>query len=149
MTTRRIALILTSAATAAWSAKAVAIGIAGGLDRSPLEGPLFLLGLACCIAAAATTGLVLLDASSTTGRVVAGVAGVVGTILFVGLCGTIAARLQPANPGWAWGEVNLWAGMLGLLAANLLLVPRRHQSDSPPPDPGEILNGRRGRGPEA
>ena len=49
MSTARLFTIttaLTVGAVVAWGVKALVIGLAGGLDKSPLEGPLFILGLA-------------------------------------------------------------------------------------------------------
>ena len=43
----RIAQLAATAAAVFWTAKATAIGIAGGLDKSPLESPLFIAGLSC------------------------------------------------------------------------------------------------------
>ena len=45
MTASRFAVLAAVASAVAWGLKAVAIGIAGGLDESPLESPLFVLGL--------------------------------------------------------------------------------------------------------
>ena len=45
MNTTRISVIAAAAAVASWAVKSVAIGSAGGLNKSPLEGPFFFLGL--------------------------------------------------------------------------------------------------------
>jgi hypothetical protein len=45
------------AAVAAWGIKAVAIGVAGGLEKSPFEGPLFRIGLLALVVAFAAAGV--------------------------------------------------------------------------------------------
>jgi len=132
MNSTRLALGATLATTFFWTAKAVAIGIAGGLDRSPLESPLFLLGLACSIVAAAATGIAIARRPTTLGRALAAAGGIVAGALFTGAANAVVAALAPPSPGWVWGEVNLWAMALILLAVNLVLLPRRAQEAGQP-----------------
>ena len=123
MNSSRIAVIAASACSIAWAAKAVAIGLAGGLDRSPAENPLFFLGLASCIVA--SVALVL---SVTVGRPwwVRGAAALgVVVALFV-----ITALLDAAVHGlvdgdhWVLTEVNLWIDALVVLGLSVALDRR-------------------------
>ncbi|GAA1643213.1 hypothetical protein [Georgenia ruanii] len=117
MNTTRIALTTALLAAGAWTAKAVAIGVAGGLDRSPLENPLFFLGLAAWMAALATCGAALARAASTPVRFAAGLGAVVAGWLAVVLIGALVGDRAAGH--WAWTELNLWvvgALTLGLAA---------------------------------
>ena len=51
MSASRLAVLAAIASVVAWRLKAVAIAIAGGLDKSPLESPLFVLGLVAIVVA--------------------------------------------------------------------------------------------------
>lgn len=68
-------------AVAAWALKATAIAVAGGLDQSPFEGPLFGLGLILLLTAFAATGLAITTGRRTGMRVL----GAGGGLLAVGL----------------------------------------------------------------
>ena len=132
MNSARLALGATLATTFLWTAKAVAIGIAGGLDRSPLESPLFLLGLLCCIVAAAATGIAVARRPTALGRTLSAAGGIVAGALVAVAVNAVVAAVAPPSPGWVWEEVNLWAMALILLAVNLLLLPRRSQAEGRP-----------------
>ena len=124
MNLRLLALRFAVAATVCWTLKAVAIGTAGGLGRSPLEGPFFLAGLACAVA----TGL-LAGASYAVGRGPAWKAlGAVLGLVAGSVVGLLEARaveaLAPAHPSWAWEEAQLWVLCLTLLAVTGLRVHR-------------------------
>jgi hypothetical protein len=81
MTARRVAMLAAAVAVVAWAAKAIAIWIAGGLDRSALEGPLFLAGFLSLLAAVAAVGVALAAGRATWLRVVAALA-LLGTALW-------------------------------------------------------------------
>jgi hypothetical protein len=125
MTLIRSALVASVATTIIWILKAVAIGVAGGAGRSPLEGPLFLLGLACAVAAAVLCGAAFARHRSMPWKVLGGVVGLAVASAFGTAEGDIVSAVQPVNPGWVWGEVNLWILMLALLAVSILLAVRR------------------------
>ena len=109
MTAARVATYATIGAVAAWTVKALVIGLAGGLNKSPAEGPLFFLGMILF-----TVGVVSIGLAITTGRsLVVRVLGVVGTVavfMVVWLAiDTVIASLAPANdPHWVWAEAQLW-----------------------------------------
>ena len=132
MNSTRMALGATLATTFFWTAKAVAIGIGGGLNRSPLESPLFLLGLVCCIVAAAATGMAVAHRPTVLGRTLSAAGGIVAGALVAVAANAVVAAVAPPSPGWVWGEVNLWAMALILLAVNLVLLPRRSQAEGRP-----------------
>lgn len=128
MNITRFALVAAVATTTLWTVKAVAIGSAGGLDRSPLETPLFLLGLACCLVAAAATGIVVAGRRSSAGRALSAIGGIVAILLVTVIASAVVAAVAPRSPGWAWEEVNLWATMLTLMAVNVHLLVRRSRA---------------------
>jgi hypothetical protein len=103
-------------AAAAWAAKAVAIGLAGGLDRSALEGPLFLLGLLAALVGAGALGAALADGRGMPQRAAVVVVAVVAVTFLAAVTAAIFAALAPSDPGWVWSELNLW------VIATLLVV---------------------------
>jgi hypothetical protein len=119
----RIAVISALISIGAWTAKSVAIGLAGGLDRSPLEGPLFLLGLASFVATVVLLALALTTGRPLALRVLAVLVGVVTAIGFSVATDVLLSAVRPADPSWVWSEVNLWVGAAALLA--LVLVTDR------------------------
>ena len=120
MTARRLALLGAAGAVVLWALKATAIGTAGGLDKSPLEGPLFLAGLVSALVGAGALGAWVLAGRPTWMRVAGAVGAIVLLVLSAGVGGAIAAALQPDDPSWVWGEVNLWVSALVLAAAVLV-----------------------------
>ena len=103
MNSTRLALGATLATTFFWTAKAVAIGSAGGLNRSPLESPLFLLGLACCLVASAATGVAVARRPTMWGRTLSAAGGIVVGAL-VAVAGERSGwllwhRLRPVGSG--------------------------------------------------
>lgn len=120
MTASRVALVAAVGAVLAWAAKAVAIWIAGGLDLSPAEGPLFFLGLLCALTGAVALGLAVSAGRGAPMRVVITFVAVATVVLVAGLFGWFAVLLEPDDPSWVWGEVNLWVSAVVLLSAVLL-----------------------------
>lgn len=116
MNSSRIAVIAATAAALAWGAKAVAIGLAGGLDRSPAEGPLFLLGLVLAVVALVAVTLTATRARPTWQRVAAVPASLGGLVVTVVVLAE-AVNAVATSDHWAWYELNLWifaAVLLGL-----------------------------------
>lgn len=141
MNSSRIAFIAAIAAVASWSVKAVAIGTAGGLDKSPVEGPLFFAGLLSFVVATVALGIAATRGRPAWVRAAAGVivAPVVSIGIFLLGVGALVAALQPADPGrhWVWAEVGLWVSALSTLA--LVLGVRRL-------DPGLVRGPASGQG---
>ena len=129
MNSSRIALLAALAAVVSWTLKAFAIGVAGGLGRSPFEGPLFFTGLVCFVVAAVALGVALTRGRpvwvrAATGVVLAPVLGIGFTVVVDALVGA----LRPTSPlrHWAWSEVNLW--VVAIVALGLALAARRQQA---------------------
>jgi hypothetical protein len=120
----RVALLAALAAVALWSAKAVVIGVSG-LGRNPAEDVLFFLGLAAALVGSAALGAAQAAGRSTATRVAAGAAGVVALIVVAGITQAVVGLVQPSDPGWVWGELNLWVAALALLAAAAVTHRRR------------------------
>jgi hypothetical protein len=117
MNSSRVAVVAAGATVLLWAAKAVAIGTAGGLGRSRLEGPLFLAGFVCMLVSVVATGLALTTGRPVLQRSLSGAGAVVGAVVVTVLTQGIVGLVEPTDPGWAWGEVNLW--VLALVATVL------------------------------
>lgn len=115
MDAARIAVAAATAAVLAWAAKAVAIGVAGGLDQSPAEGPLFLLGLLCGVVAAGALGVSAVRGAPVWVRVLAAIGAVLALLLVTGLTSNGFAAVA-TNDHWVWSEVGLWIVAIALLA---------------------------------
>lgn len=128
MNSSRIALIAALSAVISWTLKAVAIGTAGGLGKSPFEGPLFFIGLISYVVATVAFGFACTRGRPRWVRVVIGV--VVAPVLAIGVSaviGAVVGALQPADPDrhWVWAEVGLWAVAILALTLTLASVLRR------------------------
>ncbi len=123
MKSQRIALWAAIAAATSWTAKSVAIGVAGGLDKSPLEAPLFFVGLTCFVAAVVALGVAVTSGARTWMRIAAGVGAFVVGIAFTLLvdAGVGAFAASGADRHWVWTEFNLWVVALVALATALAL----------------------------
>jgi hypothetical protein len=120
MNLNKISLVAASAAVVLWAAKAVAIGSAGGLGRSPLENPFFLLGLLCNLTAVVTLTVAALVRRHALVRVGAAVGSVVAVFVLTALLGAAIDGVA-TNNSWVWEELNLW--VLGLVV--LAVAARR------------------------
>jgi hypothetical protein len=128
MNSRRIALWAALAAASSWTFKSVAIGVAGGLDKSPFEGPLFFLGLLSFVAAVVALGVALTEGGRSWVRVPAGVGGfAVGLALTLVVDAAVAAIApEDADRHWIWTELNLWVvAIVALALAIRLQRPRQ------------------------
>lgn len=121
MSTYRIAVVTAIATCVLWAAKATAIGLAGGLDRSPLESPLFLAGLVCCCIAVVSLGLHLTRERPGWQRGVAAIGLVAATVAAVPLLVALVDAAVAPDPGrhWAWYELNLWVVAAAVLVATV------------------------------
>ena len=120
MSASRFALLAAVVSVVAWGLKAVAIGAAGGLDRSPFEGPLYLLGLVAIVAAFAALGVA---AAGQRSAVVRAVGAALGVLVGVGLSmvsSVIATELVPDSAGWVQAEAGLWFSALLALGITAL-----------------------------
>lgn len=119
MSASRIALASAVVALVAWALKALAIGVAGGLGESAAEAPLFLVGFVAVLTGSAALGAAVAFGRPVWMKVLAGIAGVATLLLVAGIGGSLVTVVQPDDPGWVWGEVNLWVAGIALLAATL------------------------------
>lgn len=127
MDARRIAALAAVGAVIAWAAKAVAIWVAGGLDESPLEGPLFVVGFLCLLIAFGAVGVALTRGRSTGLRVLGAVAAlVVGLVLFV-LVESLVGSLVPDDAGWVQEEAGLWVVSVATAAVLLAWLARSRE----------------------
>ena len=112
MTASRLAVLAAIGSVAAWGLKAVAIGIAGGLDESPLESPLFALGLLAIVVAFASLGVAIAGERTLAFKVIGGVAGVLVGFGLSMLAAVVAAAVVPESAGWVQEEAGLWFSAL-------------------------------------
>lgn len=133
MNSRRIALGAALAAAASWTFKSVAIGVAGGLDKSPLEAPLFLIGLVFFVVAVVALGVAATHGSRTWLRVLAGVgafvAGLSATLLVDAAVGAFHAA--GAERHWVWSEFNLWVAAVAAVGVAVALNRSRRAVGRP------------------
>ena len=115
MTPLRTAATCAVGAVVAWGLKAVAIGIAGGLDRSPFEGPLFFAGLLLLVAAFLSAGLALTAGRGIAVRILGSVGAVVIGIAVSLVVETGVGAFVPDSAGWVKEEAGLW--VIGALTA--------------------------------
>ncbi|MFK5634848.1 hypothetical protein [Ornithinimicrobium sp. LYQ103] len=126
MSASRVAVLAAVAAVLAWGSKAVAIGVAGGLDQSPLEGPLFVLGLVAIVVAFASLGAAVTRGRRPAARVIGALLGVmIGFALSI-LASSVAAAVVPDSAGWVQAEAGLWFSALLALAVTTLWRARRN-----------------------
>lgn len=124
MNTAQIALAAATTSVVAWAAKSVAIWSAGGLDRSPLESPLFLVGFAANVVATVALVLVLTRSRPVVVKVAAILAVAAGIAAFIAVVDGIVQRVQPVDASWVWAEMNLWFVAAVLLALTVWVVRR-------------------------
>ena len=116
MNASRVAVVSAIAAAVAWGLKAVAIGVAGGLDKSPFEAPLFVLGLAAIVAAFVALGVAVASGRPMAFKIIGGVIGVAIGLALSALASWVAAAVLPESAGWVQAEAGLWfAALLTLI----------------------------------
>ena len=112
MNASRLAVLAAIAAAVAWGLKAVVIGVSGGLNQSPLETPLFLLGLLAIVVAFASLGVAVATGRPVALKVAGGVVGVLIGGALSALASTVAAAAIPDSAGWVQEEAGLWLSAL-------------------------------------
>lgn len=131
MTASRVALIAALTSAVMWALKGVAIGVAGGLDRSPWEGPLFILGLLAHVTAFGTLGAAITAGRSLPRRALAAAAGVAAGYVLSMLAAALAAGIMPASTGWVRSEAGLWLAALLAVAVTAVWHARRTRTPAP------------------
>ena len=112
MTASRLAVLAAAASVVAWGLKAVAIGVAGGLDQSPFEGPLYLLGLVSIVVAFAALGVAVAGERAVIVKVIGAVVGVLVGFALSMLASVAATAITPDSAGWVQAEAGLWFSAL-------------------------------------
>ena len=112
MTASRLAVLAAITALVAWGLKAVAIWVAGGLDESPVESPLFVLGLVAIVVAFASLGVAVAKERPVAFKVIGGVVGLVVGVALSMLMSFVAEAVIPDSAGWVQGEAGLWLSAL-------------------------------------
>jgi hypothetical protein len=133
MRSTRIALVAAVAAVTSWSVKAFAIEMAGGLDKSSLEAPMFFGGLASFVVAVVSLGVALTRGSRTWIRVLGGIGGLAAGIVLTSIVDGAVNTFSEPGPErhWVWTEVNLWVVALTVLALTCALAARRERTVTP------------------
>ena len=96
----------------AWGAKAVAIWVAGGLDESPLESPLFLIGLVALVVAFVALGVSMARGRAMGVKVIGGAVGILIGVALSWLASFLAGAVIPDSAGWVQEEAGLWFSAL-------------------------------------
>ncbi len=127
MNSSRIAVIAALGAALSWTLKSVAIGTAGGLDKSPFEGPLFFAGLGCFLVSVFALGVATTHGRAGWARAGVGVVAIAVGIGVTSVIGAIVNAIEAptSRRHWAWTEVNLWVIAIGALALALAVHGRR------------------------
>lgn len=125
MTASRLAVLAAAASVAAWGLKAVAIGVAGGLDQSPLEGPLYLLGLVSIVVAFAALGVAVAGDRAVIVTIIGAVVGVLVGFALSMLASVAATAIIPDSAGWVQAEAGLWFSALLALGVTAYWRTRR------------------------
>jgi hypothetical protein len=125
MTASRLAVLAAAASVVAWGLKAVAIGVAGGLDQSPLEGPLYLLGLVSIVIAFAALGVAVAGERAVIVRVIGAMVGVLVGFALSMLASVAATAIIPDSAGWVQAEAGLWFSALLALGVAVYWRTRR------------------------
>jgi succinate-acetate transporter protein len=125
VTANRVAATAAVCAAASWAVKAIAIWIAGGLNKTPLEDILFWLGFMAMVVAFVALGVAAARGRSVLVKVVAGVVGlVVGVVALVAVEDGVGA-VVPESAGWVAEEVGLWIAAAATTAIALLWLRSR------------------------
>lgn len=104
----RIAVSASVLALALVIADSVAIALDGGSGESSLEFLLFLSSIVVMFASAVALGLHWSTGRPAVVRTATCLGLLAAATLLVVAIQVVVEAVQPENPGWAWGEVNLW-----------------------------------------
>jgi hypothetical protein len=125
-----VTTVLTVGAVVAWGVKAVVIGLAGGLEKSSLESPLFFVGLVLYVLGVAAIGLAVTAGRSIALRILGVIAAVTMGVLATLALDAIVAGMAPTDPHWVWEEAQLWI-VSGLTALAWFALRNRAAPVSP------------------
>nr|WP_294692923.1 hypothetical protein [uncultured Friedmanniella sp.] len=131
MDASRVAVLAAITAVVAWGLKAVAIGVACGLDKSSLESPLFGLGLVAIVAAFIALGVAVARERPIAFKIIGGVLGVVIGLALSMLASWVAAAAIPESAGWVRAEAGLWFSALLALIVTMAWRTSRGSAHTP------------------
>jgi hypothetical protein len=124
----RVSIVAAITAVAAWGMKGVAIALAGGLDKSALESPLFIVGLVAIIVAAGAFGAALATRRPAWLRALAVIVAVaLAAVVALGVQ-TLIKALLPDSAGWVEEEAGLWVS--ASLTAAVIVVWLQGREDA-------------------
>jgi hypothetical protein len=127
MTPLRLATLAAVAAALIWALRGVVIAIAGGLGRSPLEGPLFVAGLVLFAIGSTAVGVELAGDTRTAVRAAGAVGGLALGAVVYWVVSTVVGALVPGRFGWVQAESGLWAvGLFSSAVLGLWLARQEH-----------------------
>lgn len=132
MTSARIAILAAGLALLLWLVKGVAIWVAGGLDKSPVEGPLFLAGFACYVVGAFAFGYSL-SGGSVLVRLGLGVVSLVVGLTMINVLQSLTRAVLPDSAGWVNEEAGLWLSAAILVALTQWRLGGRRLEAHPAP----------------
>ena len=135
MTANRVAAIAAVSAAVIWAAKAIAIWIAGGLNKTPLEDILFFLGFGAILVAFVALGVAAARRRSAGVRVVAGVVGLVVGVVALAAVEDGVGGVVPESAGWVADEVGLWVAVAATAAIALVWLRLRETRPAGQPAP--------------
>ena len=116
MSASRLAWYGAVATAVVWALKALAIWVAGGLNKTVLEDLGWTLGALLFLATWGALGAALMEGRAVWLRIVTAVGGVaIGLVVVMILDG--AADVLPDSTGWVKEEAGLWAAAVVTLAA--------------------------------
>ncbi len=130
MTASRVAVVAAILAVITWCLKGVAIGVAGGLDESPLEAPLFVIGMLLLTIALAAFGVAATAGRPAWLRALAVVGAIVVGVLATILIQDAVKAILPDSTDWVQEEAGLW--IASFLVAGLIVGVLRRRALRPP-----------------
>jgi hypothetical protein len=107
--TRGYASAALVAALVAWLLRAGVIAVVDGPWRGALEGFLLALGLLLYLGGSVLAGVSLAPERTAGPLILSGFVGFAAGAVLYFLAQTVLSLVTPSNPGWAWGEAQLWA----------------------------------------
>ncbi len=116
METRGLASKALVAALVSWLLRAGVIAVIDGPWRGPLEGFLLAVGLLFYLGGSVLAGVSLAPERTTGPVILSGFVGFAAGAVLYFLAQTVLGLVTPSDPGWAWGEAQLWvAAGLGMI----------------------------------
>lgn len=100
----------------------------GGPSKSVFNSIFFFMGIIAMLTAVVCVGLSKTRGRRTPIRVLVAIGGVLAMLVVTVAVNVAVALGQPTDPGWAWGEVNLWIVVTVVFALSLSESRRQQPS---------------------